>query len=463
MKLIFAVVLWLSNKIIVIFSLFALLTILFTASDTLSPLGQNLWEQLLGKDQQEIVDRLNDDINKLNADIREIERVTTPQIKLDLDREKENLRLRIIEECETEVPWYEFYRFDKHLLKDQQKPACEALKNSQAFSQRLDEEYFKRIKQIENLKKNLGQKLLQLRDVEQKLGGVWKLLAVNFQKNWTYISYIIFLVLFASPLWKILWFYGIAPFAEKSPPIQLTDPISNGNIIYKEAEKTVCVVVDSYNPLNVRMDYMNQYDRNLIKRTRLFWRWSAPFISYAAGLFELTEFTTRNTVDDGNVVLSPKTVSNYITEIELQQHHGLVIRPACIVGISGDMQVRTQWVWSFHSWLTGQHRYIIFYGTGKLYLEGSGGIYVMKSSPAKTSIESHLLIGFDSRLGYSTIRTETFWPYFRNKVSLIDNQFSGQGVFLRQAVASAKALTPVERNFQFVGNLTSIVGKFFGF
>ncbi len=145
---------------------------------------------------------------------------------------------------------------------------------------------------------------------------------------------------------------------------------------------------------------MNQYDRNLTKRTRLFWRWSAPFISYASGLFDLTEFTTKSTVDNGTVVLSPKKVSNYITEIELQQHHGLVIHPAYIVGISGNIQVKTQWVWSFHSWLTGQHRYIIFYGTGKLYLEGSGGIYVMESSPAKTSVESHLLIGFDSRLGY---------------------------------------------------------------
>ncbi|MBD2318830.1 AIM24 family protein [Phormidium tenue] len=155
--------------------------------------------------------------------------------------------------------------------------------------------------------------------------------------------------------------------------------------------------------------------------------------------------------------------SNYITRIELQNHPGLIIRPAFIVGISGDIQVRTQWVWSFHSWMTGQHRYIIFYGTGNLYLEGNGGIYVREVSTEKTSVESHLLIGFDSRLGYSTICTETFWPYFRNKVSLIDNQFSGKGVFLRQAVAPLKELTPLEKNFQFISNFTSIVGKFFGF
>jgi uncharacterized protein (AIM24 family) len=211
------------------------------------------------------------------------------------------------------------------------------------------------------------------------------------------------------------------------------------------------------------MYYINQYDRNLDRRTRLFWKWSAPFISYVSGLVELTEFTAKNKDEDGTVVLSPKAEGNYITAIQLQQHSGIVIHPAYIIGISGSIQLRTQWVWSLHSWLIGQHRYIIFYGTGKLYLEGRGGIYVMETSPAKTSVESQLLIGFDSQLAYSTIRTETFWPYFRNKISLIDNQFSGKGVFLRQAVAPVKKIAPLERNFQFISNLVSIIGKFFGF
>lgn len=450
MKLISAIVLWLINKIIFIVSLVALLTILFTVDDTIGGLGQNLWNQFSGKDAQDVV-------NKINYEIKQLES-TILKFQIESDRLKQDLDLQIEAECKpNEVPWQEFYRLDKHWQNQQQEAACKLLQEQkQTISARLENAY------IEH-KKQLSQKLIQLKESEQKLGGVWKLLGINFQENWAYIFYIILLFLFSNPLWKILCFFGFAHFAAKVPPIQLIESTTDGNIDYKNAEKTVSIIVDLFNPLYMRMDSMNQYDRNLNKRTRLFWKWSAPFISYASGLVELTEFTTKSEVEDGTVVLSPQKASNYITEVHLQQHPGLVMHPACITGISGDIQLKTRWIWSFHSWLTGQHRYIIFYGTGKLYLEGSGGIFVMETSPAKTSVESQLLVGFDSRLGYSTVRTETFWPYFRNKVALIDNQFSGRGVFLRQAVATAKVLTPLERNFQFLGNLTGVIGKFFGF
>ena len=453
MKLIFAIILWLTNKITVIALLIAVLTILSAANGILRPIGQDLWNQLSGKEAQEIV-------NRINRDIKQLEVNTTPQFQIEIERLKKDVDSKTEAECNTDIPWYEFFRFDKRL---QQETACELLRKEAAVYQRLENEYRERQKQLEDLKEQLEQKTNELKESEQRLGEVWKLLVVNFQENWIYFFYIILFVLFASPLWKIWCFFCIAHFAEKVPPIQLTDPINDGNIFYKNAEKTISIKVDLFNPLYMRMDSMNQYDRNLTKRTRLLWKWSAPFISYASGLVELTEFTTKSKVEDGMVVLSPKMASNYITEIQLQQHPGLVMHPACITGISGDIQLKTQWIWSFHSWLTGQHRYIIFHGTGKLYLEGSGGIYVMETSPAKTSVESHLLIGFDSRLGYSTIRTETFWPYFRNKVALMDNQFSGRGVFLRQAVANVKVLTPLEKNLQFISNFTSIIGKFFGF
>ncbi|PZU99275.1 MAG: hypothetical protein DCE90_01810 [Pseudanabaena sp.] len=453
MKLIFAIILWLTNKAVSIILFVAILTALFTANTILQPIGQDLWNQVSGKDIQEAINRIGEDIKQLEIN-------TNPQFKSGISRLNQDINLRIEAECTKEIPWYEFYRFDIRL---QREANCELLRKEKAAYQQLEKEYIEREQQLRDLKAQLSQKQFQLEESEQQLDRIWKLLIINFQENWIYIFCTILLVLFASPLWKAWCFFGIAHFAERFAPIQLTDPVADGNIFYKNAEKTVSIRVDLFNPLYMRMDSMNQYDRNLTKRTRLFWRWSAPFISYASGLVELTEFTTKSTVEGGTVVLSPKKASDYITEVQLQQHPGIVMRPAFITGISGDIQLKTRWIWSFHSWLTGQHRYIIFYGTGKLYLEGNGGIYAMEVSPAKTSVESHLLIGFDSRLGYSTIRTETFWPYFRNKVSLIDNQLSGKGVFLRQAVAPTKKLTPLEKNFQFISNFTSIVGKFFGF
>jgi uncharacterized protein (AIM24 family) len=442
MKLISAIIFWLINKITSIIFLIAILTVLFITRDTFESKALNFWNEVSGKNSQEIVSTLNKEIDELKD-------IKIPSLEKELDNAKKNIDLGLKNECEANHPWYDFYRFDKQLTKES---ACKTLETQYKL-------YFEtKIKYLE-LNKELGKKLVQLNNV----GGVWKLLEVNLQKNWVHIFSIILFVSLASPLWKILCFFGFARLAEKALPIQLTEPTTSGNIFYREAEKTIAVKVDSSNTLWVRMDYMNQYDRNLTRRTRLFWKWSAPFISYVSGLVELTEFTTKNKDEDGTVVLSPKVEGNYITEIKLQEHAGIVIHPSYIVGISGNIQLKTQWVWSLHSWLTGQHRYIIFYETGKLYLEGRGGIYVMQTSPAKTSIESQVLVGFDSQLAYSTIRTETFWPYFRNKISLIDNQFSGKGVFFRQAVAPLKNLTPLERNFQFISNIVSMIGKFFGF
>lgn len=324
MKLISAIVLWLINKITIIISFIAVLTILFTANDTLSPLGQNLWDQFSGKDTQEVVNRLGSDINKLKDEIGQLSTNTTPQIKEEIDRRKQEIDLQIKIKCESGLQWYDWLNPNKHFEKNL---ACEAEKKQKEIYQRIENDYLERGKQLGELNKQLGQKFIQLKDLEQKLGGVWKLLVVNFQENWTNIFYIIILFLFANPLWKIFCFYGVAPFAEKTPPIQLTDPATDGNIVHKEAEKTFNIKVDRLNPLYVRMDCKSQYDCNLAKRTRLFWKWSAPFISYVSGLFELTEFTAKSTVEDGTVVLSPKKASNYITEIELQQHHGLVIHP----------------------------------------------------------------------------------------------------------------------------------------
>ncbi|MFN9842024.1 MAG: hypothetical protein ACK56Z_15700, partial [Pseudanabaena sp.] len=121
------------------------------------------------------------------------------------------------------LQWYELLNWDKQIEKKEQDVACELAKSQKEIYQRLENEYLEREKRLGDLNKQLGQKFIQLKDLEQKLGGVWKLLVVNFQGNWTNIFYILLLFLFANPLWKIFCFYGVAPFADKTAPIQLTD------------------------------------------------------------------------------------------------------------------------------------------------------------------------------------------------------------------------------------------------
>jgi hypothetical protein len=65
MKLIFAIILWLINKITSILFLIAILTVLFSTRDTLESQALNLWNEVSGKNSQEIVNTLNKEIDNL--------------------------------------------------------------------------------------------------------------------------------------------------------------------------------------------------------------------------------------------------------------------------------------------------------------------------------------------------------------------------------------------------------------
>ena len=138
MKLISAIILWLINKITIIISFIVVLTILFTANDTLSPLGQNLWDQFSGKDTQEVVNRLGSDINKLKDEIGQLSTNTTPQIKGEIDRRKQDVDLQIKTKCTPDLQWYELLNWDKQIKKKEQDVACELAKSQKEIYQRLE-------------------------------------------------------------------------------------------------------------------------------------------------------------------------------------------------------------------------------------------------------------------------------------------------------------------------------------
>ncbi|MFN6066956.1 MAG: hypothetical protein ACK45T_07280, partial [Pseudanabaena sp.] len=130
---------------------------------------------------QEVVNRLGSDINKLKDEIGQLSTNTTPQIKGEIDHRKQDVDLQIKTKCTPDLQWYELLNWDKQIEKKEQDVACELAKSQKEIYQRLENEYLEREKRLGDLNKQLGQKFIQLKDLEQKLGGVWKLLVVNFQ------------------------------------------------------------------------------------------------------------------------------------------------------------------------------------------------------------------------------------------------------------------------------------------
>ena len=342
-------------------------------------------------------------------------------------------------------PWHKFIERKKY---DAQTQALEYGK--------------KRINGQEDLAK-LKEKLETI--IPQIIPTFWDKFFKMLEEHKFHVAWIIIVIMFGPFFWKVLWYYGFARLAEKAKPIQLSTPHAPGQISFRAPEKRLVATVSAEHALFVRMRTVKQHDKqHIAKKMRLVWKWSAPFISYAAGLWELTEITAKAEGNSGEVLLISDTPGMRIVELTLENHPGFVVSSRYVVGISGGIDVKTQWcIHRLHSWLTGQFRYVIFTGSGRLYLQGHDGIDAMPARHDPIGIEKHLVIGFDARLAFSTSRTETFWPYLRGVTPLIEDQFAGDGYFLRQVSGHAEAVGFAEKRLEFLMSFISAIGKFFGF
>jgi uncharacterized protein (AIM24 family) len=272
--------------------------------------------------------------------------------------------------------------------------------------------------------------------VDTAWAGIWN---AARQTGWQWGGIIV--VVAAGPLlWKAFWYYGLAALASYRPPARITPSQQPGTLRASGQGKVLEVQVVPDQPLVARMDWVQQYSPGLSKRTRLLFEWRSPFTSYAAGLAEMTELAAAGPGGAGSAVLTAGLDPNaYLLALELTQHPGVVLRPGAVVGVQGRIQLRPRWhLASLHHWIAGRVRHILFCGTGTVYVTGCGGVE-LTAAGAPTVIEEALVVGYDSRSAFAAARTETFWPYFRNKTSLFDYRFEAGHAAIRQATATPAA------------------------
>lgn len=298
------------------------------------------------------------------------------------------------------------------------------------------------------------------RDLQATLGREWS-------AAWPWLLGIVLAVQLAPLGWRSIWYWLLMPAFGAAPPIRLTAGETPGEAAMSPAGRSLEVPVEPGACLSVREAWLvavgTRGEAPVAKRTRLFWRKDAPFISYAAGLFLLTE--VRNPAAAGapvNAVLSPGAdPDQYLCRLDLQDHPGFVVHPRNVVGLAGDLRLETRWrLTSFHAWATRQLRFIVFRGTGSLILTGRGGVFPVDGAIGDFRIDEPHVVGFDTRLALQTVRTETFVPYLLGSASLVDDRFSGPGMVLREGVVGRVGETLVERT---VGTLWTAVGKLLGF
>ncbi len=115
----------------------------------------------------------------------------------------------------------------------------------------------------------------------------------------------------------------------------------------------------------------------------------------------------------------------------------MVIKPHAIVGvlkrIDENVEIRRRWrIFSLHSWLTFQFRYLVFNGPCDVILKGCRGVRVERPHESSARlISQRATIGFTANLDYSNERNETFVPYFLAYEPLFKDRFSGaEGVYI---------------------------------
>lgn len=280
--------------------------------------------------------------------------------------------------------------------------------------------------------------------------------------TWKQIAVVVAFFLVGPLGWKALWYYGFAGWAGRASAVRLSSEEA-GSVACVGTGKVIEVEVSGDRPLVTRMDWLQQYSPDLTKRTRFLFSWRAPFISFAAGLAEMTEIRVRDAGTPGRVLLTAASDPNaYLIALELRDHPGVVLKPGAVVALAGDVRLRTQWhLGSLHHWIAGRIRHIQFCGTGTVYVAGSAGVELC-AAEQPVVIEEALVLGYDSRATFATVRTETFWPYYRDKTSLFDYRFEGGQVAIRQTASAADARANANPFTRAIESVLNGIGKLLG-
>ncbi|WP_395334366.1 hypothetical protein WBP06_18350 (plasmid) [Novosphingobium sp. BL-8H] len=264
---------------------------------------------------------------------------------------------------------------------------------------------------------------LQLWLEDHPLGGVfWKTVAA-------------FLGVIAMPyLIRLLFWFVLAPIAERRPHIRISVPGGEGRQIPLPDRSTTSAAVrlEVGEELLVREDYLQSTSHRGSKNTLLLLDWRHPLTSLVSGMKMLTRIRGAGEVTTVSAVRDPFAE---VTVLTLPAGTACVLQPralaAAVQPIGRRLRITTHWrPFSLNAWLTLQLRYIVFHGPCRLVLKGGRGVRVERAEQGRI-FGADQLVGFSADLAYSVARTETFIPYLLGREPLFkDKVEAGAGILV---------------------------------
>jgi hypothetical protein len=273
---------------------------------------------------------------------------------------------------------------------------------------------------------------------------------------------IVFSAMVSGPAFKLLLYFGLAPWAARRPPICLEPEIADlaegveagagkdaGSMAARPpppaptsvSATSLRLPVNGETELLVKADYLQSVSRDATTTTQWLLNGRFPLSSLAAGMVLLTRVrpTRLETVE----ISATTDALSELASLEMADGDSIVLQPQHLVGVAQPrarpVRITSHWrLGSLHAWLTLQFRYLVFQGPATLIVKGCRGVRVASAEPPRT-ISQAATIGFSARLHYSTVRSETFMAYLLGKKALFNDQFAGPtGSFAYQEIPSTE-------------------------
>jgi hypothetical protein len=262
----------------------------------------------------------------------------------------------------------------------------------------------------------------------------WIVKAVDLFKSVAWQALTILLSILLTPvIIKAVFYYMIAPYAARRPPICalpssgcLADTEEQGG---KISGAQVGINFSNKEELLLAPDCAIAFPSDCKKDTRWFLDKKFPFTSVAAGMYGLTEFRSDS---PARVVASPQADPfAEIGIVTIQEGSAMVFEPHNLVGVvqrrDRPMRISSHWhLFSPTAWLTLQLRVLVFHGPVRLVVQGCKGV-ILERADGGRNINQGAAIGYSANLNHSVARSETFPPYCQGKQELFDDRFDGSG------------------------------------
>ena len=261
------------------------------------------------------------------------------------------------------------------------------------------------------------------------------------------------LIILIPYLIRALFYYLLAPVAERRRAIRLSVPGSHGAQIPmpQPSAISVKVLIGDSEELLVREGFLHASSLGGEKRWVALLDWRHPLASLITGLTGLIRVRgggQLTTISAGNDPFAE------VTELIIPAASALILHPRALVAVvqpvGKPMRIASHWrLFSLNAWLTLQLRFLVFHGPVRIVIRGGRGVRVERAERGCVFAQDQL-VGFSADLDYSVTRNETFIPYLRGRTSLFrDRVDQGRGMLIvEEAPLSARGGERVKQGLE---------------